>query len=791
MRPPSTAGPASPGGPGFAPSVPGPGGPGDPPTLDERPLARSLADDIRGRTDSQLRDLLLRRPDLARPVPADLGALAARASTRASVQRCLDSLDQAHLHVIEAAVVLGDPVLPDRVGGALDTDAAGVGGLVDDLWVAALVWRSPEGLRVVRAVAEALGPHPAGLGPPLVDLDRSGALTKQLAGPTGIREAAAEAPPGARAVLDRLVWGPPVGILEDAARGTGPTGQAVEWLIDAGLVLPQGPGQVMLPREVGLALRNGRVQREPRLSPPTVTGERRTLADVGQAAGGQVSELLVLVDELAAAWGPRPPRVLRAGGLSVRDLRQLARLLDVDVSLAAFVAEMSLAAGLVADDGDLEPAWAPTAAFDEWQQLPGAAQWVPLSTGWFASTRAAYLVGTTPPGVTGTVNALGPEAHWPPARSLRRDLLAELARLPAGTAPASADLAESLRWRRPRRLPRDLDRAVAATLTEAEWLGVTGRGALSEAGRALLEGRDGDALASTMHPHLPAPVDQVLLQADLTAIAPGPLVGSLAQFMRLVAQVESRGGATVYRFNPDTVRRCLDAGWSADQVLSMLSDASRTPVPQPLEYLVRDVARRHGLTRVSSAAAIVRSDDAATLEAMVAERSLAPLQLRVVAPTVLASPVAAEVVLDMLREAGYSPVGETASGGVVVTRAAQRRSPARRQTPASVRPLDEEATTSLIGALRAGEESAAYLRAQRAARPGPYLPSTDPTTTVAILREAAAERQGVWIGYAGAEGQVTRLLLYPERVEGGRVHGTADGMRRTLSIHRVTGAAAE
>jgi hypothetical protein len=49
----------------------------------------------------------------------------------------------------------------------------------------------------------------------------------------------------------------------------------------------------------------------------------------------------------------------------------------------------------------------------------------------------------------------------------------------------------------------------------------------------------------------------------------------------------------------------------------------------------------------------------------------------------------------------------------------------------------------------------------------------------------------VWIGYAGAEGQVTRLLLYPERVQGGRVHGTADGMRRTLSIHRVTGAAAE
>jgi hypothetical protein len=34
------------------------------------------------------------------------------------------------------------------------------------------------------------------------------------------------------------------------------------------------------------------------------------------------------------------------------------------------------------------------------------------------------------------------------------------------------------------------------------------------------------------------------------------------------------------------------------------------------------------------------------------------------------------------------------------------------------------------------------------------------------------------------------MLFYPERVEGGRVHGTADGTARTLSIHRVTGASA-
>lgn len=789
---------------------------------------RSLADDIRGRDDQQLRTLILRRPDLARPAPADLTALAARAGTRASIQRSLDSLDLAHLQVLEAAVALGDPVDRDALAAALgggdggeeataggtvehgvgSADAVGsagsvgavdlgdvLDGLLASLWESALVWRSPEGLRVVRGVAEALGPHPAGLGPPVAELDRTGTAARRLPGPDGIRQLAHDAPQAARAVLDRLAWGPPVGLLGDTdpdeASPVGWVGHAVRWLVDAGLVLDQGHGQVVMPREVGLALRGGRVHREPRLTPPVAAGGHRKVDDIGQAAGGQVSDLLVLVDELAAAWGPRPPRVLRAGGLSIRDLRQLATRLDVDQRRAAFVAELALAAGLVADDGELEPVWAPTAAFDEWQQLPGAAQWVPLAEAWLASTRAAYLVGTTAPGGSGTVNALGPEAHWPPARALRRDVLGELLRLAEGSAADAADVAEGLRWRRPRRLPPRLEELVRATLTEAEWLGVTGRGALSEAGRALATGVTGEALASTMHPHLPAPVDKVLLQADLTAIAPGPLVGSLAQFMRLVADVESRGGATVYRFRSDTVRRCLDAGWSADQVLSGLADASQTPVPQPLEYLVRDVARRHGQTRVSSAATVVRSDDPAALEAMAADRALGALQLRAVAPTALVSPVGAEVVLEMLREGGYSPVVETASGGIVAVPAAQRRSRARRPAPASVRRLDEDVTTALIASLRAGEESAAYLRAQREARPGPHLPSTDPTTTVAILREAAADRQGVWIGYADREGQVARMLLYPERVEGGRVHGTADGARRTLSIHRITGAAAE
>ena len=117
----------------------------------------------------------------------------------------------------------------------------------------------------------------------------------------------------------------------------------------------------------------------------------------------------------------------------------------------------------------------------------------------------------------------------------------------------------------------------------------------------------------------------MLVQADLTAVAPGPLEGSLASFMRLAADVESRGGATVYRFTPDSVRRALDAGWTAAEFVDTVRRSSRTPMPQPLEYLVADVARKHGQTRIGGASAYVRSDDESVLETMLGRpRARAP-----------------------------------------------------------------------------------------------------------------------------------------------------------------------
>ncbi len=501
------------------------------------------------------------------------------------------------------------------------------------------------------------------------------------------------------------------------------------------------------------------------------------------------SDLLALVEEAIELWGPAPPRVLRTGGLAVRDLRRLSESLDVDSTRAAWLVEVMYGAGLLADDGEVVPVWAPTPVADEWLLDAAGARWARLAAGWLASTRAAHLVGSRLPGSSSPANALSPDLHWPPVRAMRSDVLAELAGLAPGDVATAESLLARLRWRRPLRNPARLGDAMTAVLREAEWLGVTGRGGLSTAGRALVAGEEVEAVAATMASQLPEPVDHVLVQADLTAIAPGPLQGELAQLMRLVADVESRGGATVHRFTPASVRRALDAGWTADELLESLRGASRTGVPQPLDYLVRDVARRHGQTRVGGATAYIRSDDEAVLEALLVERALAALRLRRIAPTVLVSSAEPDTLLELMREAGYSPVQERPDGSVVVSVAARRRAAVRRAaSPPRTSPVDEGYAASLVRGLRAAEEASRNAEGEDTR---PALVAADPAVTMAALRDAAAEQHGVWIGYADMTGRTDRYLFYPTRVEGGRAWGrVADSAtERGFSVYRITGVA--
>lgn len=750
---------------------------------------RSLAEDIRSRTDGELTRLLEARPDLTRPAPTDLTALAARAATVASTTRAIDHLDDDHLAALEAMVLLdGSPreqldgveePVPSGLAGLLGDDE-GVAGRLVALRDAALLWRSPDGLAPTRTVVDVLGPHPAGLGP------TAAALGLPEHGPEEVLRLREQAPAAAGTVLDRLVDGGPVATVSSDSQAA----DAVTWLAERDLaVVTEDPSEtarlrVTVPREVTLALRGG--LRRPVAAHPGMGSESAGALrgfsvapqdtafaqDPGTATAAVVLDLVALVDEVLEHVETMRPRVLRSGGLAVADLRALARETGLDEEQLRLLLDLALGARLLADDGSDEPTWRLTTRVDAWRDMSTAARWHDLVSPWLTTLRTTLPVGESTP------RALSDEMVWPPIRGLRADLLDLLAQ-----GVRAEELTSALRRIRPRRMPQQTDEVIRSVVGEASALGLVHEGRMSPAGCAISEG-DPDRAEILLEEQLPAPVDHALVQADLTAVVPGPPTPALAAILRRSATLESRGGASIYRFDEASIRQALDAGMDGEGLLAEIAGISRTPLPQALEYLVRDVARRHGELRAGSAGSYLRSDDETHLDQLLARRDLSHLQLRRIAPTVLVSPASAPVLVDSLREVGAAPVRE-GSGGVLTTAGGTRRvAPPREQAPPVTAPTDPP---SLVAEMRRREQTT---QARAVTGPtGPPLPPMDPAGVAALLREAAADRSPVWVGVADAIGEVRRVLLLPDAVEGGRVRGRVDDEPRTYSLHRITGAA--
>ena len=726
---------------------------------------RSFSDYLRSIDDAALLNLFSARPDLVTPVPPDIASLAVRACSAPSLARAIDSLNQWQFQVLEAAASVNEPFLEKNVIALTDKEAKTA---LEHLVTIGLVYPSEDGMRLPTQLRDVIGTEPAGLGPAsmaklkISDLD--------------------DAPADAKKVLDRLVWGPPRGSVGEIKN----PGPGVTWLLEKKFLVPLDQRTVILPREVAIALRGGKIHKERFIKQPVLSGAKRNESQVNLAAIANVSTVLRWVEELLNFWADEPADALRAGGLGVRDLKIISTHLGVDESCTAFVAELAYLASLISFDAD--DRILPSNKFDIWLMQTPADRWQMLASQWLITSRVSGLVGRVE---AKNVAALGPELDRVNAARVRA-LTLKLLQENQGIAPDWNKFKEVLSWRAPVRRNSSLQEELAEwTLREAEWLGITGQGALSKFGAQFLNGDD----LSSINEDLPKTVDHILIQSDNTAIAPGPLEHEISQALAMMAEIESRGGATVYRFTESTIRRALDHGKTGDEIKTFLIKTSKTPMPQPLEYLITDVAKKHGKLRVGNTSSFIRCEDTALISQIMNDKKLEILALRRIAPEVVICDMDATDAMRLLRECGYLPAGESANG-MILTGPKSNRALTKPRPPRVIGEVeipDTESLKTAIRTLRTGEKSTyrqTRLR-QVASEALGQLPRTTANETMDILNQFIVDEKTLSIGYADNNGGVTHRIIDPIRISAGaliaRDHAT--GEVQSFRIPRITGVA--
>lgn len=726
---------------------------------------RSFSDYLRSIDDAAFLQLFTARADLVIPVPPDIASLSVRACSAPSLARAIDSLNQWQFQVLEAACALTEPFSVKSLVGLTHKAAAEA---LEHLISMGLIYPSNDGMRLPSQLRDVLGNEPAGLGPTslaklkLADLEN--------------------APADAKKVLERLIWGPPRGSVGDIKN----PGPGVAWLLERKFLVPLDQRTVILPREVGLFLRGGKTHKEMYIVAPTLTGVKRDERQVNLAAIANISTILRWVEELLNFWAEEPADALRAGGLGVRDLKIIATHLGLDESCTAFIVELAYLASLISIDANNRIM--PSNKFDIWLLQKPSDRWQVIASAWLITSRVSGLVGRVE---TKNVAALGPELDRVNAARVRALTLSILTQNEY-LAPDSKSFNELLAWRAPVRRNSSLQEELATwTLREAEWLGITGQGAISKYGVDFLNGKDLDVI----NIDLPKTVDHILIQSDNTAIAPGPLEHEISQQLAIMAEIESRGGATVYRFSEATIRRALDHGKTGDEIKAFLIKTSKTPMPQPLEYLISDVSIKHGKLRVGNTSSFIRCEDTSLIAQIMLDKKLGILSLRRIAPEVIICDHDATEVMRLLRESGYLPAAESANGlmlmGTRTNRALTKPRPPRVIGEIEIPRLDE--LNSAIRAIRTGEKSThKQTRLRQVANEAlGALPRNTANETMDLVNRFIIEEKTLSIGYADNNGSVTHRIIDPIRVSAGsliaRDHAT--GEVQSFRIPRITGVA--
>ena len=670
--------------------------------------------------DAALRRLIDARPDAFFPAPPQVASLATRLALPGSIARALRRLTAPDLALLERLADAGAEFNP------YDATAHAGEGKLDNLRAHALVFGDDDELRIAPGVLSAV---PAGWR-----------VTDPV--PENLEELMAAISSPERKVLETLATNGGVGTTKAAAPDAAPD-TPIATLIAKGLLVRVDSNTVRLPRPVRDVLRGHPARTFPMSEPPVPEIDQDTV-DAATATQGldAVRQLRQLITSLLS----EPVALNKDGSVGVRARTNLRKELGFDPALLITIGE---SAGLIGrgnvDDTDVLAA---TKDALTWLDAPLSDQWAILLAGWAAS----------PWRTDEDEKLLSPDMHSPDARGARLTILRHhgdterlfyFAPLPASQLPPSF---------------------INTTIDEARFVGaLDSTPAASTPLRALLDGAD---IATATRELVPAPVDTLIAQADMTVLAPGPLEPEMGAFLERIADLESPGVASVWRISDASVRRGLDAGLTAEEIHAWLDDHVMGEVPQGIAFLIDDTARTHGSIRAGSAMSYIRSADPALITT--AAEKLSGI-IRPLAPTVGVSQLPLPKLMDALRKAGLQPTAEDETGAQL------NMAPEPALVPATPSHLPRPTTVTDEQA----EQIIARLRSEgTSAEPAPP-PAGD---TIETLRAAARGKRQVTLGYVDKNGRGKTLTALPLSVSAGQVdaHVPATDSVVRIALPRIT-----
>ncbi|WP_262387197.1 helicase-associated domain-containing protein [Streptomyces sp. TRM49041] len=555
------------------------------------------------------RVLETRRDAAATPEPRSVGELADRLQRPGSVALALPRLALPHLQVAEALAALRAPASRDALAellGAADDEAVGELDLVlEALADHALVWPDGAGnLRMAGPLRQAwdaplgldaqleellagstsdeLRGMLAALGvrPPRSKAQRLAALVEHHSDPERILSVVAKAPAATRKLLEGRAGAGPARPARFVMFGSpGPdTEPGARWALERGFLVQDRHryGPARMPAEVALALRGAGRHAPFQPVPPSLGLAQVTPREVDHEASAAASAFAAGAASVLSACSAAAPARLKSGGIGARELARIGKAAQADDAVVRLTLETAYAAGLLARDGDRV---APTEAYDAWAEQEPPEQFAVLLQAWrdlpLTPTRArdedskalAALAGAPP--CDGCVQA-------------RHGLLAAAAWFPAGQGVrVASDLGPLIAWHRPLADSSPDGTPFTTVIREAELLGVLARGALSAIGIRLRTG-DAEGLGIECRRLLPSATATARIGADLTAVVTGTPSARLAALLDFVADRETSGTASVWRFSAGSVRRALDAGRTHEDITADLAAVAAGPLPQPL-----------------------------------------------------------------------------------------------------------------------------------------------------------------------------------------------------------------